>query len=195
MRKQATKVTTANDGMHSQKAYRKVTAMLGDHGFLNPRLYHLILMDKVEAYSPVRFRTALKALCRRLTEQGIDHHWRACIERDDEKGLHFHVFLLAESKHVDPCRFMNTTKTGWLRTMMDRHVMQFHLSPPKAAIHLTREGKQKNYARPTGDRKADCIEWISYLVKARSKPSDMRTIYFSSRVRRPTAAEPTLALA
>lgn len=195
MQKQATKVTAANGGMHSQKAFRRIVSMLDNHGFTSPRLYHLILLDHIETCSADRFQISLKALCRQLTYRGIDYHWRACIERDEEKGLHFHVYLLVESRYVDPCQIFNTTKEGWLRAMLDRRAMTFHLSAPKASIHRTYEGKRKNYATLAGDKKADCIEWISYLAKARSKPDDMPVIHFSSRgQRRPPTTRPAFAL-
>lgn len=54
----------------------------------------------------------------------------------------------------------------------------------KADMHRvggTAEGKRQDYASIAGDKLADCQEWLSYLVKARSKPEDIRGIYFSSR--------------
>lgn len=193
MRKQTTRVLEkpTNEGIHSQKAWRKIRSMLVDHGFLQPRLYHLVLMDNIDWLTASRFQRALKALCRKLTREGIDYQWRACIERDEDKGLHFHVFILAEAKHFNPCSVINTTKTGWLTEMLTTHRMTFNLAPPKAAIHLTRDGKQLNYATLAGAKLDDCIERLSYLVKARSKPLDMRPIYFSSRVlRHPASVEP-----
>lgn len=187
MRKQATKVTEANDGMHSQKAFHKAKMMLVNHGFSSPRLYHLILLDHIEATTAHRFQSALKALCRKLSQSGIENQWRACVERDDEKGLHFHVFLLVEARKVNPCSIINTKTDGWLRKMLDSQPMHFHLSPPKARIHRTGDGHSKNYAAVVaGEKLDDCIEWISYLTKVRSKPVDMSPIYFSSRNRRPT---------
>lgn len=189
MRKQMTKVLEkpANEGKHSQKAWRKIRSLLIDHGFLQPRLYHLVLMDDIEWPDAGRFQRSLKALCRKLNLEGIDYHWRACLERDDEKGLHFHIFILVEAKYFNPCSVINTTKTGWLTKMLATHRMTFNLAPPKAAIHLTRDGKRLNYATLAGAKLDDCLERISYLVKARSKPTDIRSIYFSSRTRRSTA--------
>lgn len=69
--------------------------------------------------------------------------------------------------------------------MFARHGISFYLSQPKADMHRsggTIQGTRRNYARPdTPERIADCIEWISYLAKARSKPDDIRGIYFSSK--------------
>lgn len=216
MRKQTTKVLEkpGNAGKHSQKAWLRAKSLLSDHRFLRPRLYHLILMDDIEWPDAGRFQKVWKAVCRELTRVGIAHEWRACIERDNEKGLHFHVFILVEAMYVNPCSVINTTKStgtkkrgrklaegkyttppGWLRTLITNKAMTFNLAPPRAAIHLARDGKQLNYATLAGPKLDDCIERLSYLVKARSKPLDMRTIYFSSRAPRRTApAEPALAI-
>lgn len=187
--------------MHSQKAYRRVKAMLVGHGFISPRLYHLVLMDDAaESEASVqRFQSALKALCRRLHAIGVSTRWRACLEREASKGLHFHVFLLVESKAAkNPDTVINTKKDGpqaWLRQMLERRHMTFFLSQPKADIHRkggTVDGRRLNYATLAGAKMADCLEWISYLVKKRSKPDDHRTIYFSSRDGR--AAQPAFAV-
>ena len=191
MRKQTTKVLEkpSNGGMHSQKAWRKVKTLVVDHGFKDPRLYHLVLMGKEDNQFPdaMPYQKALKAICRKLTIKGIDYRWRACIEQDEEKGLHFHVFILVQAKSENnPCSVINTTKTAFLTTLLTAHKMKFHLAPPRAAMHRNHEGKQLNYATLAGPKLDDCIERLSYLVKARSKPLDMRTIYFSSRAPRRT---------
>lgn len=202
MRKQTTKVLEkpANDGKHSQKAWRRTKSLLFDHGFLQPRMYHLVLMDDIEWPDASRFQKVWKSVCRELTRVEIAYEWRACIERDDDKGLHFHVFILVEAMYVNPCSVINTTKStgtkkrgrkltegkyatppGWLRTLIAKKAMTLHLAPPKAAIHRTHDGKQLNYATLAGPKLDDCLERLSYLVKTRSKPLDMRTVYFSSR--------------
>lgn len=188
-RGETTPVLDRNGGMHRQKQFRRIKAMLDGHGYKQPRLYHLVLMDQTDAIERAgaeRFLTPLKALCLKLRENDIPTRWRACLERDDEKGMHFHVYLLVDALKKNPCRFINTKtgKAGWLRNMLEKRALKFHLSPPKADMHRvggTAQGQRKNYASLAGDKLADCIEWISYLVKARSKPDDIRNIYFSSR--------------
>lgn len=190
MRKEATPITERNGGMHSQKAYRRVRAMLAGHGYVAPRLYHLILMDNAaeSASSPRRFQTAIQAICRKLRQVGIPVRWRACLERDDAKGLHVHLFLLADGNAtINPDGIINTKLArakGWLQPMLAARFMSFHLSQPKADMHRsggTIEGKRRNYATLAGDKLADCENWLSYLVKQRSKADDLRVTYFSSR--------------
>lgn len=191
-----------NGGMHRQKAYRRIKAMLDGHGFVSPRLYHFVLMDGDEVVgpqdNPERFRRVLKALCRELTHQGIRYRWRAAVELDEEKGLHLHTFMLVENTVANPDSFItpnrNTTRKGIKRNgiegkprrtladIADAHLISFHIAAPKAPIHKTQNGEQKNYATIGSEaKKADCQHWLSYLAKARSKPAHIRSIYFSSR--------------
>ena len=179
--------------------------MLGDHGYQHPRLYHLILMTEIEASDAKPFCKAIKALRLKLRLFGIPARWRAALERDEEWGLHMHLFLLVDATKHNSCAIINTKKSipgpatrirkggkrkspdGWMRDMFWRHGITFHLAQPKADMHRvggTTHGKRQNYAAVTTPAKvADCIEWLSYLAKARSKPDDIRGIYFSSRKR------------
>lgn len=175
--------------MHSQKAWRKIRGLFVDYGFKDARLYHLVLKGKEDNQfkSAAPYQKALKAICRKLTLESINYRWRACLEEDEEKGLHFHVFILVEAKYFNPCSVINTTKTAFLTTLLTTHQMKFYLAPPQAAMHRNHEGKQLNYATLAGPKLDDCIERLSYLVKARSKPLHVRTIYFSSRAPRRSA--------
>ena len=160
--------------------------MLTGHGYKQPRLYHLVLIDDTETaerQGASRFLKALKVLCLELRQNDIPTRWRACLERDEKKGMHFHVYVLVDAINRNPCRFINTKtgKEGWLRSMLEKRVLRFHLSPPKSDIHRKRNGDRENYAHVSRAKLDDCIEWISYLAKARSKPDDISHIYFSSR--------------
>ena len=186
MRKDTTKIIerASNGGMHRQKAFRQIKTMLTGHGYRDPRLYHLILLDGVACTDARPFLVALKALCRTMRAAGIETRWRGCLERDDKKGLHFHVFILANAFVETPCKYINTSSKGFLRSMLERRGMGFHLAKPKSDMHKVGDvftGKRRNYAYVSRDKLDDCIEWISYLAKARSKPDDIRGIYFSSR--------------
>jgi hypothetical protein len=142
--------------------------------------------ETAERQGAARFLKALKVLCLELRQNNIPTRWRACLERDDKKGIHFHVYVLVDAINKNPCGIINKKagKEGWLRSMLEKRALRFHLSPPKADMHRvggTAEGKRKNYASIAGEKLDDCIEWISYLVKTRSKPDDISHIYFSSR--------------
>lgn len=185
-RGETTPVLNRNGGMHRQKQFRRIKAMLTGHGYKQPRLYHLVLVDQTETVDrqgAARFLKALKALCLELRKNDIPTRWRACLERDDKKGMHFHVYVLVDAVNKNPCGIINkkTGKEGWLRNMLEKQALGFHLSPPKSDIHRKRNGERENYAHVSRAKLDDCIEWISYLAKARSKPDDIRGIYFSSR--------------
>lgn len=202
MRKETTSILERNGGMHRQKQYRQIKAMLGGHGYKRPRLYHLVMMDAIGAEAAGPYLNAVKALCLYLRSFDIPTRWRAALERDDEKGLHMHIFLLVDATAYDAGLIINPYKgpsatrrrtrkgekrrptPGWLRDMLERRGITLYLSQPKADIHRVggaAEGKRKNYASIAGDKLTDCQEWLSYLVKVRSKPEDIRGIYFSSR--------------
>jgi hypothetical protein len=178
MKKEETSITLANDGMHSQKAYRKMKDMLRNHTYTAPRLYHLVFMGSEIGKD---YHAAMKALCLELRRQDIPCQWKACLEVDDEKGLHFHAFILAEAKHRSPCAVLNHNAQHWLNVMMQKRGLTYYIAPPHSLIHRNREGKRLNYATLAGEKLADCIVWISYLVKTRSKLDSMKHIYFGSR--------------
>jgi hypothetical protein len=196
VRRDTTEITDRHGGVHSQRALARARAMLTGHGFTRPRLYHIVLLDQASE-SPTsarRFQGAIKALCRKLRQHGIPARWRACIERDDEKGLHCHVFILVDATAANPCAIINTKRQGaqaWLHQMLAVRFMDFHLAQPKADMHRvggTFDGRRKNYATLAGHKLDDCLVWVSYLAKQRSKPGDIRTIYFSSRDSKSTPA-------
>lgn len=190
MRRVTNGILGRNGGLHDSRALRRVVSMLDDHGFARPRLYHLVLLDDI-AESPAsvrRFQDAIQALCRILRGEGIPVRWRAAFERDDEKQLHCHVFFLVNDVGmINPCKIFNAHRDcpqALLANMLTKRSMDFHLAPPKADMHRvggTREGARVNYATLAGAKLDDCKEWVSYLVKSRSKPDDLRTIYLSSR--------------
>jgi hypothetical protein len=178
MKKEETVITLANGGMHNQKAYRKIKDMLNNNYYTSPRLYHLILMGSEFSKD---YQAAMKALCLELRRQNIPCQWKGCLEVDEEKGLHFHVFILTEAKYRSPCAILNHNSQQWLDVMMLKRGLTYHIAPPANPIHRTRLGKKLNYATLAGEKLADCLVWISYLVKRRSKVDSISPIYFGSR--------------
>lgn len=188
MRKIETKITLNNDGMHSAREYKKMVAMIRNNTFIKPKLYHLILMGSEQTKE---YQSAVKALMLELRRNNIPAEWKACIEVDKYKRFHMHIFILAESKYFSPCTIINSNKPdsdkkikGWLSTMMQKRSLTFHIAPPKDEMHQTAEGKIVNYAYVSVAKMDNCLEWISYLVKNRSKPKDIEHIYFGSRNRK-----------
>jgi len=178
MKKEETVITQANGGMHNQKAYRKMKSMLNNNYYTSPRLYHLVMMGSEQSRD---YQAAMKALCLELRRQDIPCQWKGCLEVDAEKGLHFHVFILAEAKHRNPCSVLNHNSQHWLDVMMQKRELTYYIAPPENPIHRTKLGKQVNYATLAGEKLADCLIWISYLAKSRSKIDEMKRIYFGSQ--------------
>lgn len=180
MKKIKTKVTDVNDGMHSPREFQKAKRMLETCKYVSPRLYHLCFTDSNQ---PGDFQEARKSLCEELRRHGAPCQWRACLEADDNRGFHMHIFILVEAKYFNPDHIINRKEGGWLRTLVLKRGIDFHLNPPRDRMHWTTDGKQPNYAyvpKKNPEKLANCIEWISYLYKARSK-AGLSQIYSSSR--------------
>ncbi|PFH08810.1 hypothetical protein BCF11_1185 [Collimonas sp. PA-H2] len=181
MVKKETSITLANGDMHSQKAHLKAEEMLTECKYLQSRLYHLIMMGSERKDE---YQACLKALCFELRRKNIPCEWRGCVEVDETRGLHYHAFILVEAKHRNPCTILNHKGQGWLNVMMQKRGLTYYIAPPKSAIHQTRPDRELNYASLAGEKLADCLIWISYLVKNRSKPTDITYIYSGSRERK-----------
>jgi hypothetical protein len=72
-RRDKTEITERHGGVHNQRAMARGRSMLVGHGFARARLYHIVLMDYA-AESPSstrRYQAAIKALCRKLRQDGI----------------------------------------------------------------------------------------------------------------------------
>lgn len=180
LKKITTRVTNANEGMHSAREFKKAKEMLESCRYINARLYHISFTGS-EQVKP--YQAAMKALCERLRRHNAPCQWRACIEAEEDKGLHWHAFILVESKHFNPDHIINRKTDGWLTLMVTKLGLDFYLNHPKNRIHWSAGDKPKNFAtlpRSKPEKLADCIEWISYLYKERSKFIH-RPIYFSSR--------------
>lgn len=166
--------------MHSAREFQKAKEMLENNRYKEARLYHLSFKGS-EQVAP--YQAATKALCAELRRNNSPCQWRACIEAEEGKGLHWHIFILVEGKFYNPDDTINRKKDGWLTVMLAKKGLKFDLNPPRDPIHLSVDGTQKNYARlpkSKPEKIANCVMWISYLYKARSKFVH-RPIYFSSR--------------
>jgi len=138
------------------------------------------------------YHEALTALVARLRRKGVPCQWRAALEDDGSKHLHMHIFLLVEAFASNPDHTLNRKADGWLLTLAAKTGISVRINPPRSAIHFQSDGTRNNYAtlpKSKPAKLADCIEWISYLYKMRSKP-DRREIYFASR---PTRAAKSIA--
>lgn len=180
MRKITTKITDANEGMHNLKGYQKARLMLESHEYVQARLYHLCFMGSTQVEP---YKVAIKALAERLRDHNAPCQYKAALEEDGEKELHMHVYFLVESRKFNPDHIINRKQQGWLDIMTLKLGITFELNHPRSSIHNPPDKPKKNYASVPKTNKAkveDCVQWISYLYKMRSKP-DLRQIYFSSK--------------
>jgi hypothetical protein len=152
--------------------------MLHNNTYKAPRLYHFVFMGSEVAKD---YQAAMKALCLELRRLDMPCQWKGCLEVEDEKGLHFHAFILVEAKHRNPCSVLNHNAQGWLNIMMQKRELTYKIAQPQNPIHRTGLGKRQNYATLAGEKLADCLIWISYLVKRRSNLDSMKRIYFGSQ--------------
>jgi hypothetical protein len=190
MKKLTTKITEANEGMHSPTNYRKAMDMLLTHPYTNARLYHLVLTgsEKREDY-----RWAVERLCKELRSKDMPCMWKACYELDDKKRFHMHLFLLVESANKVPCTIIRYRKGGWLVNKLAERGIGFNISQPQNQIHW-QGGTPQNYAyvpKKAGPKLDDCLVWVSYLYKVRSKAGVEGQIYTSSTNRGSAKARPT----
>lgn len=186
-----------NGGMHSTRAWKNIKAMIEGNEYIAARLYHIVLTPFLDNKPDLAgYQSAWKAVCLKLSRAGIDHQWRGCLELDElheenSKGLHCHFFLMLEgySEQSRPDELINKRKDGWLRQTLNDRGIQYTIAEPKDKIHwrppaLFADRDAPLYAalpKTNSDKIASCIEWISYLVKSRSKSDTHKTTYFSSR--------------
>jgi hypothetical protein len=186
MKKITTSVTSAknNGGLHDPRNYKKAVKMLTEHDYKRARLYHLCFTGSTQVAT---YLSAIKALAEHLRDNNIRCQYKASLEDDgDDEGakeLHMHIFILTESILNNPDHIINRKSDGWLAIMILKNSLDFHLNPPRSPLHYGEDGSQKNYAtlpKSKPKKLADCINWISYLYKVRSKP-DLRQLYYSSK--------------
>lgn len=190
MKKVRTAITDANGGMNSPRNYKLAVDMLKTHPYTNGRLYHLVLTGSEDRKD---YQWAIDRLCRELRANDMPVMWKACYERDEEKRFHAHYFLLIESKNRIPCQWIRYREGEFLASMLAERKLGFNISQPQNRIHW-HKGQPQNYARvPKKDspRLDDCIQWISYLYKERSKEAVTGQIYTSSTNRGSAKARPT----
>lgn len=168
--------------------------MLETHPYQSAQLYHLCFVGSTQVEP---YKEAIKALVEYLRDRKMPCQYRAAVEVSDSEEsneLHMHVFLLVEAKFVKPIGYIHRKAGGWLKEMAMKKGIDFHINHPRDPLHFGKKGQQHPFATlpPSKPEKlADCINWISYLYKARSKPN-FRQRYFASRPTREIGLQPML---
>jgi hypothetical protein len=178
-----------NGGMHSVVNYRKAMDMLTNHPYKHGRLYHITLTGSEER---TIYRKVLDRLCKELRTNGMPVMWKACYERDEKKRFHMHIFLLIECHTTHADSVMHYRKGNFLDNLTKSNGLAFTIAEPDNPMHYV-AGKQVNsmyVPKNAGPKLDDCLIWISYLFKARSKADVGGQIYTSSTNR--GSAKPTI---
>lgn len=193
-RKWITKVTEPHGGLHKQEEFKKGVEMLEycAHNFRNPRLFHICFIGAdVPTYQLVMFRFR-----RTLTAEGVRFRFKAAVEHDSEKGLHYHVMIVLEAE-VQTHRFIRASdESGELEnesvlrkavrhTWNECSLLDYHVSKPRS-----RHGLPFIQMNQTNQEFFDeAAEWLSYIYKADTKLAS-GTVYFSDRQENDCSSEP-----
>lgn len=192
-KKEETSIHIANGGNHSPVNYRKAKQMLLTHPYTLGLLYHIVLTGSEDRKT---YRKAVELLCKELRSKGMPCRYKACYEKDKFKRFHKHVFILIEAKDFHPDTIIHYRKSHWFTEMLAGLKLGFKIAPPQDAMHQV-AGKQVNYAyvpKKASPKLDDCLVWISYLTKVRSKAGVEGQVYTGSTNREGKPFPPSAAL-
>ena len=178
-KKVETSIHLANGGNHSPANYRVHKKMLYPHPYKNGRMFHIVFTGS--EYRLV-YRQAVDRLCKKLRTNGMPCRWKACYERDKFKRFHMHLFILIEADEFNPETIIHYRKGHWFTEMLAELGVGFKVAPPQDPMHQV-AGKQVNYAyvpKKACAKLDDCLVWISYLTKVRSKAGVEGQVYTGS---------------
>jgi hypothetical protein len=193
MKKIETAITLANEGLHSPARYRAFKKIILNNDFQKARLYQFILKGST---APDAYSKAADGIARFLRKNDIRCTGKGCWEVDDDKGLHFHFFVLVEGAHGRVDHWLNPAEDGPLKTMLRTFGVTVHIAPPRNAMHRTMttgEMPLYQYVSKSGPKLEDAVLRVSYLFKNRSKDLTMKRIYYSTRSRPAAPAAPANA--
>lgn len=185
-RKWVTRNTKNHGGLHRQEEFRKGIKMLEHcaHHLRNPRLFHLCFTGAdLEIYQLVMTR-----FCRVLTAENIDYRYKAALELDDEKGLHFHVMIvlgcdkqthrfITSSNEDGKIENVSALRKAIIHTWNDCQTLKYRVNPPRS---MSGKAAFLQFNQSNMDMFHEAADWMSYIYKARSKP-ESGTVYFSDR--------------
>ena len=199
-RKWITNNTANHGGIHKQEEFKKGVRMIEQcaHNFRNPRLFHICFTGAEENI----YKTVMVRFCRLLTAAHVDYRYKAALEVDTTRGVHFHVMIvlgteqqthrfITSSNEREKTENESALRKAVRRTWDDCTTLDYRVNAPKS-----RSGEvafiQFNQTNMVFFNEA--VEWMSYIYKVRSKPS-VGTIYFSGRQQKRTKTQvPTCSI-
>jgi hypothetical protein len=178
-KKETNPILRANGGLHSRRALKKIEERLQNHGMKKAILVHFVLTGSqiVQTY-----RDAYNEIAEELRSHGCTTEFFGCLEMDEIKGLHAHIYYLIETLKKFPKPILNVNDGEFLHNLSIKYgINRPHIAKPENPIHYS-NGKKQFFARPTaGEKLDDCLQRIAYLYKNRSKEGvPCREIYFNS---------------
>jgi hypothetical protein len=182
--------TIKHGGLHKQEEFRKGVEMLEycAHNFRNPRLFHICFTGAdLDIYQLVMVR-----FCRALSTQEVDYRYKAALEQDSEKGLHFHVMIVLGTEQQTHRFITSSDETGKIEnesalrkavrhTWDDCCTLEYRVNPPLSRKPLA----FIQFNQTNMEFFNETVEWMSYIYKSRSKPEN-GMVYFSDRQEEPT---------
>jgi hypothetical protein len=177
--------TVSQGGLHKQEEFRKGVEMIEycAHTFRNPRLFHICFTGaSLDIYQLVMTR-----FCRALRSQGVDYRFKAALELDNRKGLHYHVMIvlgtdqqthrfITSSNEKEKVENESCLRKAVRHTWEECSFLEYRVNPPQSRKPLAFiQFNQSNM-----DFFNEAVEWMSYIYKARSK-SEHGQVYFSDR--------------
>lgn len=176
-----TVITLKNEGMHSPARYRVFKKIILDNDYKKARLYQLILTGST---TPETYSKAADGIARLLRKNSIRCTGKGAWEVSEERGLHFHFFLLVEAEYGKVDHWLSVAEDGPLKTMLRKLDVKVHIAPPRNDMHRTMSTGEMplyQYVSKSGPKLDDAVLRISYLYKNRSKDLTMKRIYYSTR--------------
>lgn len=191
---QTSAILNKNGGLHSKRALKKVQELLNTHGLKRAILVHMVLTG---SQSVQVYRDTYNDIADHIRDNGSRCEYFGCLEMDEDKGLHAHVYFVIETSKKFPHATLNVNDGEWLHRLAERRGLvnedgttrRIHIAKPKNSMHYV-NGKSQFFARleEKDGRFANCLERIEYLYKNRSKEKvPSREIYFNSNHKANTA--------
>jgi hypothetical protein len=167
-------VLSANSGLHSIKAMKMVEQVLTTHDLKQAILYQFILSGSP---SKPEYQATIKALVRHIRTKCRAEYIGAYEVGAEKNGLHCHLYILVETAHHFPSDLLDVSEGGFIARRIKRTGMSIRIEPPKNRRHRGQMFARMN----TPELLADCITWVSYATKSRSKEGvPGRETYFGS---------------
>lgn len=179
-KKYSSAVLQANGGLHSERALYTAHDILKNHDLRQPVLFHMVFTgSQVKA----DYKAAIKALVKRLRTKCRVEYFGAFEVAEDRGGLHAHCFFVIETSKHFPTKILNVNDGEFLHRLTKKHNLakRIHIAHPENPMH-----GGEFFARPVkeGGKLTDCLAWVSYEFKQRSKESvPGRETYFNSEFR------------